>query len=167
MTLVGEQFQKQEIFVPEVLLAARAMLAGMEVLEPLLIKEKVEPKGKVALGTVQGDIHSIGKNLVGIMLKGAGFEVKDLGVDVSPQKFVGATQEGAEMVCMSCLLTTSLPFLKATLQALQEMGMREKVKVMVGGAVVTPRYATEIGADGYAPNAALAAEKAKELLGSR
>ena len=165
MSIVGEEFREKRVYVPEVLLAARAMLAGMEVLEPLLASIGVEPKGKVVLGTVQGDIHSIGKNLVGILLKGGGFEVNDLGVDVPPQKFVEAAKGDAQMVCLSCLLTTSLPFMQSTIEALAAAGLKDKVKTMVGGALVTPEYAKKIGADGYAPNAGAAMIRAKELLG--
>lgn len=165
MSIVGEGFQKKEMYVPEVLLAARAMLSGMEVLEPILASAGVERKGKVVLGTVQGDIHSMGKNLVGIMLRGAGFEVNDLGVDIPPEKFVDAAKEGTQMVCLSCLLTTSLPFMQSTLEALAAAGLRDKIKTMVGGPLVTQGYADKIGADGYAPNAAAAVDKAKELLG--
>lgn len=165
MSRVGERFQAKEVYVPEVLLAARAMLAGMEALEPALVEAGVERQGKVVLGTVKGDIHNIGKNLVGIMLKGAGFEVNDLGVDVPPQRFVEAAQAGAQLVCMSALLTTSMPMMKTTLQALRQAGL--KVKTMVGGAVVTQSHADSIGADGYAPDAASAAIKARELLAGR
>ena len=163
MELVGAQFQAKEIYVPEVLLSARAMLGVMEILEPALLGAGVQPKAKLVLGTVQGDIHNIGKNLVGIMLKGGGFEVNDLGIDVSPETFVDAAkEEGVSIVCMSTLLVTSFPFMKATVEALQQAS--PKVKTMVGGAVVTPSYASSIGADGWAPNAAAAVEKAKELL---
>lgn len=165
MAELGERFQKQEIFVPQLLFAARAMKAGMEVLEPLLLAAKVEPTGKLVLGTVKGDVHDIGKNLVGIMLKGAGFQINDLGVDVPPEKFVDAAKEaGITMVCMSALLGTSMPLLKTTIDALAAAGLKSKVKTMVGGAIVTQRYANEIGADGYAPNASAAVDKAKELL---
>ena len=164
MEILGQRFEKKEVYVPELLLAARAMLAVMEILEPHLMKAKAEVvKTKVVIGTVQGDIHNIGKNLVGIMLTGAGFEVNDLGIDVPPQQFVDATKEGVGLVCMSSLLVTSLPFMKTTIETLHEAGLRE-VKTMVGGAIVTQTYAQSIGADGYAPNAAAAANKAKELL---
>ena len=164
MDLLGQQFEKKEAYVPELLLAARAMSAAIEMLEPHLAKAKTEvAKAKVVLGTVQGDIHNIGKNLVGIMLSGAGFEVHDLGIDIPPQGFVDAAKEGAGLICMSSLLVTSLPFMKTTIEALREAGLRG-VKTMVGGAIVTQAYAQKIGADGYAPNAAAAARKAKELL---
>ena len=164
MGILGQQFEKKEVYVPELLLAARAMTVVMEILESQLLKDKAEVvKAKVVLGTVQGDIHNIGKNLVGIMLKGSGFEVHDLGIDVPPQEFVNAAKEGASLVCMSSLLTTSLPFMKTTIEALREAGLGE-IKTMAGGATVTETYARSVGADGYAPNAAAAANKAKELL---
>ncbi len=164
MDVLGQQFEKREVYVPELLLAARAMLAAIEMLQSHLTEAKTDvAKAKVALGTVQGDIHNIGKNLVGIMLTGSGFEVHDLGIDIPPQGFVDAAKEGAGLVCMSSLLVTSLPFMKATIEALHEAGLKG-VKTMVGGATVTQKYAQSIGADGYAPNAAAAAKKAKELL---
>ncbi|MFC1940557.1 cobalamin-dependent protein [Chloroflexota bacterium] len=164
MDVLGQQFEKKEAYVPELLLAARAMSGAIEMLEPHLAKmEAKAAKTKVALGTVQGDIHNIGKNLVGIMLTGAGFEVHDLGIDIPPQGFVDAAKAGARLVCMSSLLVTSLPFMKATVEALREAEIRG-IKTMVGGAIVTQAYARSIGADGYAPNAAAAAKKAKELL---
>ena len=164
MGMLGQRFEKKEVYVPELLLAARAMMAVMDMLEPHLIKAKAEAvKVKAVIGTVQGDIHNIGKNLVGIMLTVAGFEVSDLGIDVPPQEFVNAAKEGAGLVCMSSLLVTSLPFMKTTIEALHEAGLGE-VKTMVGGAIITPAYAQSIGADGYGPNAAAAANKAKELL---
>ncbi|MBA7648671.1 Methionine synthase [subsurface metagenome] len=153
------------MFLPEVLLSAQVMLTAMEVLEPELVKAGAKPFAKIALGTVRGDIHSIGKNLVGMMFQGIGFKVIDLGVDVSPERFVDAVrQEQAQMVCMSALLTTTMPFMKTTIEALQAAGLKGQVKTMVGGAVVSQRYADEIGADGYAPDAATAIDKAKELL---
>ncbi|MFC1864347.1 cobalamin-dependent protein [Chloroflexota bacterium] len=164
MEVLGQQFEKKEAYVPDLLLAARAMMAVMEILEPQLVKAKAQAiKAKVVIGTVQGDMHNIGKNLVIIMLKGAGLEVTDLGIDVPPQEFVDAAKEGTKLVCMSALLATSLPFMKTTIEALHEAGLGE-VKTMVGGATVTRAYAQSIGADGYAPNAAAAANKAKELL---
>jgi len=166
MTVVGERFERKEIYVPEVLFSARAMRAGLEILEPLLISAGIEPKGKAITGTVKGDIHDIGKNLVGTMLKGAGFAIIDLGVDVPPQRFVEGTQaEGAKLICISSLITTSMPYMKTTIEALESAGLKGQVKTMVGGAVVTPKYADEIGADGYAPNAAAAVARAKQLLG--
>jgi len=166
MGAIGEQFERREAYVPELLLSARAMRAGMELLEPLLVSSGVEPKGKVVLGTVKGDVHNIGKDLVGIMLKGAGFDIIDLGVDVPPEKFTDVVREGgAGIVGMSGLLTTTLSFMKTTIEALDAAGLRSRVKVMIGGAVVTQDYADRIGADAYAANAAEAVNKAKELLG--
>ena len=166
MGAIGEQFERREAYVPELLLSARAMRAGMELLEPLLVSSGVQPKGKVVLGTVKGDVHNIGKDLVGIMLKGAGFDIIDLGVDVPPEKFTDVVGEGgAGIVGMSGLLTTTLPFMKTTIEALDAAGLRSRVKIMIGGAVVTQDYADRIGADAYAANAAEAVNKAKELLG--
>lgn len=166
MGIIGELFERKEVFVPELLLAARAMRAGMELLEPLLVASGVEPVGRVALGTVKGDVHNIGKDLVGIMLKGAGFEVIDLGVDVPPEGFTDVVAKGGiGIVGMSALLSTSLPFMEATIRALESVELRGQVKIMIGGAIVTQDYADKIGADGYASNAASAVDKAKELLG--
>lgn len=166
MGVVGELFERREIFVPELLLAARAMRAGMDLLEPLLVSSGVEPMGRVVLGTVKGDVHDMGKNLVGIMLKGAGLDIIDLGVDVPPEKFVDAVGEmRAEIVGMSALIGTSLPLMRTTIEALDVAGLRGQVKIMIGGAIVTQGYADIIGADGYAANAAEAVHKVKELLG--
>lgn len=165
MSVIGAQFKNEEIYLPEVLLAARAMLAGMQVLEPLMLGAGVEPLARVVLGSVQGDIHDIGKNLVGIMFKGAGFEVIDLGVDVPPEKFIEAAQEGVQLIGMSALISTTIPMMKTTLDALQAAGVTSRIKIMVGGAIVTQAYADRIGADGYAPDAVSAVAKAKELLG--
>jgi 5-methyltetrahydrofolate--homocysteine methyltransferase len=166
MAEVGRLFEANEYYVPEMLIAARAMKAGLAILRPELVKEKVEPKGKVALGTVKGDLHDIGKNLVAIMVEGAGFEVIDLGVDVSPQAFVKSVQEkGANVVGLSALLTTTMPSMKATIEGLEEAGVRKQVKVIIGGAPVTQKYADEIGADGYGRDAAAAANLVKKLLG--
>ena len=165
MNVVGEKFKRNEFYVPEMLIAARAMKAGMEVLRPILVQKDVKPLGTVVLGTVRGDLHDIGKNLVGMMLEGAGFEIVDLGVDVSPEKFVQTVKEKkAQIVGLSALLTTTMPSMKDVIKALEEEGIRNKVKVMIGGAPVTQSYADEIGADGYAPDAASAADKAKELI---
>jgi len=165
MNVVGEKFKRNEFYVPEMLIAARAMKAGMEVLRPILVQKDVKPLGTVVLGTVRGDLHDIGKNLVGMMLEGAGFEIVDLGVDVSPEKFVQTVKEKkAQIVGLSALLTTTMPSMKDVIKALEEEGIRNKVKVMIGGAPVTQSYADEIGADGYAPDAASAADKAKELV---
>ena len=166
MNVVGENFKKEEIFLPEVLFSARTMKAGMEILEPLMLSGDVEAKGKIILGTVKADVHDIGKNLVGIMLKGAGFEVIDLGIDVPPEKFIEAIHDhNAPLVGLSALTGTTMPNLKVTLDALEAAGLKDKIKTMVGGAIVTQSYADNIGADGYAPDAASAAQKAKELLG--
>lgn len=165
MTVVGEKFKNNEFYVPEVLIAARAMKSGMEVLRPKLVDAGVEPVAKVAIGTVRGDLHDIGKNLVAMMMEGAGFEIIDLGVDVKPEQFVETVKEkNASLVCLSALLTTTMPAMKDTIEALEAAGLRDRVNVMVGGAPVTQNYADEIGADGYAPDAASAVDKARELL---
>ena len=166
MSVVGERFKNNEFYVPEVLIAARAMHSGMDILKPKLAESGVEPIGTVLLGTVKGDLHDIGKNLVAMMLEGAGFEVIDLGIDVPPEKFVQAVEEqGGDVIAMSALLTTTMTQMKTTLEALEEAGVKGKVKTLIGGAPVTQNYADEIGADGYARDAASAADKAKELLG--
>jgi 5-methyltetrahydrofolate--homocysteine methyltransferase len=164
MKEVGDRFERNEFFVPEMLIAARAMQSGMELLKPKLVESGVEPIGKVALGTVKGDLHDIGKNLVSMMMEGSGFEVVDLGVDVSADKFVEAAQS-VDVVAMSALLTTTMPSMKAVIDALVEAGLRDKVKILIGGAPVTQAYADQIGADGYAPDASSAASKAEALLG--
>ena len=165
MGVVGERFKNNEFYVPEVLIAARAMKSGMEILRPKLAEAGVEPVAKVAIGTVRGDLHDIGKNLVSMMMEGAGFEIVDLGVDVKPEQFVQSVKEqNTKLICLSALLTTTMPAMKETIQALQEAGIRDGVNVMIGGAPVTQNYATEIGADGYAPDAASAVDKARELL---
>jgi 5-methyltetrahydrofolate--homocysteine methyltransferase len=166
MAEVGERFERNEFFVPEMLIAARAMQAGLTLLKPLLADSGVEPIGKVAIGTVKGDLHDIGKNLVAMMMEGAGFELMDLGVDTTPDKFVQAVKDGADVIAMSALLTTTMPSMKTTVDALVESGLRGNVKVLIGGAPVTQAYADQIGADGYAPDASSAARKAKELLGA-
>lgn len=164
MSVVGEKFKNNEFYVPEVLIAARAMHSAMDILRPMLASSGVEPIGKVAIGTVKGDLHDIGKNLVVMMLEGAGFEVMDLGIDVAPEKFVQAAKDGAQVIAMSALLTTTMTAMKTTIEALEEAGVRDKVKTLIGGAPVTQNYADEIGADGYARDAASGADKAKELL---
>jgi len=165
MNVVGEKFKNNEFYVPEVLIAARAMKNAMEVLRPVLAETGVEPVARVAIGTVRGDLHDIGKNLVAMMLEGAGFEIIDLGVDVKPEQFVEAVQsKNAEVVALSALLTTTMPAMKDTISALESAGLRSNVAVMIGGAPVTQSYADEIGADGYAPDAASAVDKAKELV---
>jgi len=165
MSVVGEKFKNNEFYVPEVLIAARAMHGAMEILKPLLATSGVEPIGKVAIGTVKGDLHDIGKNLVVMMLEGAGFEVMDLGIDVPAEKFVDAVKQGAQIVAMSALLTTTMTAMKTTIDALKEAGVRDSAKVLIGGAPVTQNFADEIGADGYARDAASGADKARELLG--
>jgi 5-methyltetrahydrofolate--homocysteine methyltransferase len=166
MSVVGEKFKANEFYIPEVLLAARAMKSAMEILRPLLASSHVEPRGRAVAGTVRGDLHDIGKNLVVMMLEGAGFQVADLGVDCSPEKFVEAAQQNnARLVCLSALLTTTMPAMKDTIEAFKGAGLRDTVKIMVGGAPITQQYADSIGADGYAPDAASAVDKAKELLG--
>ena len=163
MDVVGDRFKKNEIYIPEVLIAARAMRMAMEILEPELAKAGVKPRGKFLIGTVQGDLHDIGKNLVAMMLKGAGFEVVDLGVDVGPEKFVEqAKATGVQVIGMSALLTTTMPSMEKTVKALKDAGIT--VKVMIGGAPVTQGYAEKIGADGYSPDAASAVDIAKTLV---
>jgi len=165
MSEVGEKFKNGEYFVPEVLVAARAMKAAMELLRPLLAASDVEPIGTVVIGTVRGDLHDIGKNLVAMMLEGAGFRVVDLGVDVPAEKFIEAAREhNAEIVGMSALLTTTMTYMPEVIKALEAEGIRNRVKVIVGGAPVTQEWADQIGADGYAPDAASAVDKCKELL---
>ncbi len=166
MDQVGVDFRDGELFVPEVLIAARAMHAGMDILRPLLAEGDVPLAGKVIMGTAEGDLHDIGKNLVGMMLEGGGFEIVDLGTDISPDKFIEAVKtEQPQLIGLSALLTTTMPAMKRTIDALVEAGLREKVKVMVGGAPVTRAFADEIGADGYAPDAASAVELARSLVG--
>jgi len=163
MDVVGSRFKNNEIYIPEVLIAARAMKMAMEVLEPELAKAGVKPIGRLLIGTVQGDLHDIGKNLVAMMLKGAGFEVIDLGVDVTPEKFAAeAKARGVNLIGISALLTTTMPGMEKTVKALKQAGL--KVKVMVGGAPVTQTFADKIGAQGYAPDAASAVDTAKKLV---
>lgn len=166
MAEAGRLFEEQEFFVPEMLVAARAMQAGMTILKPHLVKADVKGAGKVVAGTVQGDLHDIGKNLVCMMLEGAAFEIIDLGSDVAPEKFVEAVRaQKPGIVAMSALLTTTMPNMKTTIEALDEAGLRNTVKVMVGGAPLSQQYADTVGADGYAPDAAKAVTLAKTLLG--
>jgi 5-methyltetrahydrofolate--homocysteine methyltransferase len=167
MTEVGRLFEEGDCFVPELLMAARATKAVFELLRPLLSQTGVKPVARVVLGTVKGDMHDIGKNLVGALLEGGGFEVVDLGVDVPPARFVAVVgEQKPELVGLSALLTTTLPSMKTTLDALRAAGLRERVKVMVGGAPVTQGYAQTIGADGYADNAASAVDVARRLIGA-
>jgi len=165
MDVVGEKFKNNEFYVPEVLIAARAMQAGMDLLEPLLAQSGAKPSGVVVIGTVKGDLHDIGKNLVAMMLKGGGFKVVDAGIDVAPETFVEkAKSEQADIVALSALLTTTMPQMKNVIEAVKAAGL--SVKTMIGGAPVTQEYADEIGADGYAPDAATAVDKARELAGA-
>ena len=165
MMIVGEKFKNNEVFVPEVLVAARAMNAGQAILEPKLVEIGNEPVGKAVVGTVKGDLHDIGKNLVTMMLKGAGFEIHDLGVDVSPEAFVNKAEEvGADIIGMSALLTTTMPNMGAVVEELKNRGLREKYIVMIGGAPVTEGFAQQIGADYYTPDAATCAEVAKKTV---
>jgi len=161
---VGRLFEEGEYFVPEMLIAARAMKAGLAILKPHLVDSGVEAVGTVAIGTVKGDLHDIGKNLVAMMLEGAGFEIMDLGTDVSPEKFVTAVEQGANIIGLSALLTTTMPSMEATINALNAAGLRNKVKVMIGGAPVTSEYSNKIGADGFAPDASQAVSLAKSLM---
>jgi len=168
MNEVGRLFEAGEYFVPEMLIPANAMQGGLTILKPLLVKGGVEPAGVVVIGTVQGDMHDIGKNLVSIMLEGAGFEIHDLGVDVPPEKFVQAVLEKQpDIVGLSALLTTTMTNMKVTIDALVKAGLREKVMVIVGGAPVTEEFARQIGADGFAPDASRAAALAKNLVGHK
>jgi len=165
MSVIGERFKKNEVYVPEVLIAARAMKAGMSVLQPKLTSAGVQPIGVAVIGTVKGDLHDIGKNLVGMMLEGAGFKVVDLGIDVDPQKFVQAARDNnAKIVGVSALLTTTMTNMKAVVEAVKGANLAAKTLFMIGGAPVTQAFCNEIGADGYAPDAASAADLAKALL---
>jgi len=166
MDVVGQRFKANEMFIPEVLRCAKAMSGAMEILRPLLIEAGAAMVGSMLIGTVKGDLHDIGKNLVGMMFEGAGFEVINLGTDVDVQQFVdGVKEHKPSIIGLSALLTTTMPKMGETINALKEAGIRDQVKVMIGGAPVTVAYAEEIGADGYASNAASAVEKGKELLG--
>jgi 5-methyltetrahydrofolate--homocysteine methyltransferase len=166
MREVGRLFEEGEYYVPEMLIAARAMQAGLAILKPLLVDSGVEPAGTVAVGTVKGDLHDIGKNLVAMMLEGAGFAIVDLGTDVDPGQFVASIQEdGIDVVALSALLTTTMPSMKATIEAIEAAGLRENVKVIVGGAPVTQEYAEQIGADGFASDASAAVTVVESLLG--
>lgn len=165
MNVIGVKFKNNEVYVPEVLIAARAMNAGLDLLRPLLEETGIEPTGKVIIGTVQGDLHDIGKNLVKMMMVGAGFEVIDLGVDVSPEKFIDAYKEHKpQIMAMSALLTTTMTSMEKTIKKLEEEQLRDKVTVMIGGAPVTDNFRQQIGADYYTPDAASAAEKAREIV---
>ena len=165
MNELGILFKNNEVYVPEVLIAARAMKAGMAIIKPMLVEQDIPMMGTVVIGTVKGDLHDIGKNLVRMMLEGSGFTVIDLGVDVAPEAFIDAAKnQGAQILGMSALLTTTMPSIKLSIDAIREAGVREKVKIMIGGAPVTQSFADEVGADGYSPDAASAADLAKELI---
>jgi corrinoid protein of di/trimethylamine methyltransferase len=166
MDVVGKRFKAEEMFIPEVLRCAKCMHGAMEILRPLLAETGAESIGTLIIGTVKGDLHDIGKNLVGMMFEGAGFDVVDLGIDKEPQMFVDAIKEHkAKLVGLSALLTTTMPKMSETINAIKEAGIRDQVKILVGGAPITSSFAEEIGADGYASNAASAVEKGKELVG--
>ena len=168
MNAIGEKFKANEIFIPEVLIAAKAMHAGIAILEPHFTACGIKPAGRVVIGTVKGDLHDIGKNIVSMMLKGACFEVMDLGIDVPPGKFLEIVQtRSPDIIAMSSLLTTSMGAMKDTIKVLKESGLRDKVKIIIGGAPITQSFADSIGADSYAKDAATAVDKAKELLNSR
>ena len=166
MNVIGEQFRKHEIFLPDVLLAAKAMYAGMELLKPHFIKDEIPTLGKIVIGTVKGDLHDLGKNLVGIMLKGAGFEVIDLGKDVPPEKFIEtAKDESANLIGMSALLTTTLPVMQEVIHLLKQNNLNSEIKTIIGGAPVSKEYAEQIGADAFAFDASNSVIIAKELMG--
>jgi len=166
MDVVGQRFKAEEMFIPEVLRCAKCMHGAMDILRPLLAETGAEPIGTLIIGTVKGDLHDIGKNLVGMMFEGAGFEVVDIGIDKEPQVFVDAIKEhNAKLIGMSALLTTTMPKMGETINAIKEAGIRDQVKILVGGAPITAAFAEEIGADGYASNAASAVDKGKELMG--
>ncbi len=168
MTVVGRKFKDHEIFLPDVLMAAKAMYAGMDIIKPLLLKEEIPTMGKVVIGTVQGDLHDIGKNLVGILLKGAGFEVVDLGHDVSPERFIDISiKENAKIIGMSALLTTTMPMMRQVIELARSQGLYGKVRFVIGGAPVTSDYAREIGADAYCFDGVKAVECVKELMAAQ
>jgi len=163
---IGQRFQDGKAFVPQLLMAARAMKGALELLKPLLAGDASSTVGKVVIGTVKGDLHDIGKNLVASMLEGSGFEVVNIGIDIPAEKFIDAVNEhNPDILCMSALLTTTMPYMKTVIDAVAEAGLRDKVKIMVGGAPINQSYADQIGADGYSDNANTAVTKAKELLG--
>lgn len=166
MTVIGEKFSRNEVFIPEVLISARAMTAGTEVLKPYLVEEGNEPLGHAVIGTVKGDMHDIGKNLVRMMIEGKGVDITDLGVDVKPEAFVEhlKTHPDCKLLCLSSLLTTTLPMIPETIEAVDKAGLRNQVKIMVGGAPVTQEFADKIGADAYTPDAGSAATVAAELI---
>ncbi len=165
MSEVGRLFEEGVYFVPEMLIAARAMDKALQILKPYLVAQGVKPIGKVAIGTVKGDLHDIGKKLVAMMLEGSGFEIMDLGIDVPPEKFVEAIRGGAQVVALSALLTTTMPNMKTIVEAIQQAGLRDRVRIIIGGAPVSETYARQIGADGYASDASSAVRKVRELIG--
>ncbi len=166
MNVVGERFKNNEVFIPEVLVSARAMKAGMKIVRPLLAEANIKPKGNIVVGTVKGDLHDIGKNIVGMLLEGAGYLVTDLGTDVSVEQFMEVVEkEGANVIGLSALLTTTMTYMKDVIEAVDAAGFKDKVKVIIGGAPITQTYADEINADGYAPDAATAVDLVKGLLG--
>ena len=166
MDVIGDKFKKNEVFIPEVMIAAKAMQAGLDILQPHLAKSGIKPVGKVVVGTVKGDLHDIGKNIVGMMFKGAGFQVIDLGIDVSPKAFIDSvTRENMDILAMSSLVTTSMPSMGEVIELLKAENLNTKIRTMVGGAPVTQAFADKIGADGYAEDASSAVGKARELLG--
>lgn len=168
MAVIGEKFKNNEIYVPEMLMAAKAMNQGMQVLEPVLTATGVKPIGKAVIGTVKGDLHDIGKNLVRMMLKGAGIEMYDLGIDVSAQAFLDKAKEvGADMICLSALLTTTMPYMDSVIKEFEKAGVRGQYKFMIGGAPVSEAYAKSINADCYADDAVVAVDVAKKMLASR
>jgi len=159
MNVVGEKFKNNEVFIPEVLVSARAMKAGMAIIKPLLAEANIESRGNIVVGTVKGDLHDIGKNIVGMLLEGAGYQVTDLGTDVSVEQFMEVVEkEGANVIGLSALLTTTMTYMKDVIEAVDEAGLKDKVKVIIGGAPITQTYADEINADGYAPDAATAVD---------
>jgi len=166
MDVIGSKFKKNEVFIPEVMIAAKAMQAGLDILQPHLAKSGIKPVGKVVVGTVKGDLHDIGKNIVGMMFKGAGFQVIDLGIDVSPKAFIDlVARENTDILAMSSLITTSMPSMGEVIELLKAENLNTKIRTMVGGAPVTQAFADKIGADGYAEDASSAVGKARELLG--
>lgn len=167
MDEVGRLYEQGQYFIPEMLVAAQTMRVGLIELQPYLIEKGVESLGKIAIGTVQGDMHDIGKNLVIMMLEGAGFQIQDLGVDVAPGKFIEAIQSGAQIIGLSALLTTTMPLMKTTIDAIKDAGLRDQVKIIIGGAAVSKEFADQIGADGFAPNASSAVTLARNVIGEK
>lgn len=167
MQVISEKFKKNEIFIPEVLVAARAMTAGMEIIKPLLAEANVKAKGKIVIGTVRGDLHDIGKKILGMLLEGAGYEIIDLGTDVTKEQFIESTEnENADMIGMSALLTTTMTYMREVVASVRNSNSIQNVKIIIGGAPITQSYADEIGADGYAPDAASGVDLTNDLLAS-